>query len=377
MGALYDGADGSERGSAAEMAKLLDITVVLVLDVWGMTRTAGAVMRGMREFDPAVRIGACVLNRVGSDVHREMVEAAMTTELRQLLVGAIKHDDSLVIPERHLGLLTAAENHDDTEQREVAQLRAANGLDLRRLAALAEAGGPSARALGEVSSVSVASPRARLAIARDAAFCFYYEDNLRLLAEVGFELVPFRPTSDLGLPQGTDAVYIGGGYPESFATELASNTTLAAELRRRSTKGLPIYAECGGLLYLGRSLTSFDGERHPMSGVLALDTIMDPTHLAISYVEARTREDSPLGDAGTVVRGQEFHQSRIVHGGLQPNLYELVTSRGEARRGGFLRGNVVAGYVHLHFASCPVVARNFLACAVAASQRCASRVSRA
>jgi cobyrinic acid a,c-diamide synthase len=367
VGALYDGADGGERGSAAEMAKLLGIPVVLVLDVWGMTRTASAVIRGMREFDPAVRIGACVLNRVGSDAHREMVEAAMTTELRQLLVGAINHDDSLLIPERHLGLLTAAENRDDTKLREVAQLRAANGLDLSRLAALAEAGGqPSAHALGEVSSVMVSSPRARLAIARDAAFCFYYEDNLRLLAEAGFELVPFRPTSDPGLPEGIDAVYIGGGYPESFATELAANTTLSAELRRRSTEGLPIYAECGGLLYLGRSLTGFDGERHPMSAVLDLDTIMDPTHLAISYVEARTQVGSPLGDAGTVVRGQEFHQSRIVRSRLQPNLFGLTTSRGEERRDGFLRRNVAASYVHLHFASCPVAARNFVACAVAA-----------
>jgi cobyrinic acid a,c-diamide synthase len=367
MGALYDGEDGGASGSAAEVAKLLDLPVVLVLDVWGMTRTAGAVMLGMRDFDPAVQIAGCILNRVGSDTHREMVETALPDGLRQLVVGAISRDDSLLVPERHLGLLTTAENQSKAKGREAAQLRAADGLDVARLVALAELPGkPEARAPAEPASAPVGRPRARLAIARDAAFCFYYEDNLRLLSEAGFDLIPFQPTRDPKLPEDVDAVYLGGGYPESFTADLATNTSLAAELRSRAAEGMPIYAECGGLLYLGRSLTGLDGERNRMSGVLPLDAIMDPAHLAISYVEARTRLDSPLGVAGTVARGQEFHQSRVVGDGPRPDLYELTTSRGEERPGGYLRANVAASYVHLHLASCPELAPSLVASALAA-----------
>jgi cobyrinic acid a,c-diamide synthase len=376
MGALYDGEDGGASGSAAEVAKLLGAPVVLVLDVWGMTRTTGAVMLGMRDFDPVVKIVGYVLNRVGSQAHREMVEASLPDGLGQLVVGAIPRDDDLSIPERHLGLLTAAENQGGAREREAAQRRAASGLDIARLAALAglkgqpEAGVPAGR-----TSAPAAASSARLAIARDAAFCFYYEDNLRLLSEAGFELVPFQPTRDSALPEDVDAVYLGGGYPESFAAELAANARLAAELRERGAEGMPIYAECGGLLYLGRSLTGLDGERHRMSAVLPVDAAMDSAHLSISYVEARTRVVSPLGGQGTVARGQQFHQSRLIGGGPRPNLYELVTSRGQASRGGFLQGNVAASYVHLHLASCPSLAPSLAASAMAARERRESRGS--
>lgn len=364
MGALHDGADGGESGSAAEIAKLLGVPVVLVLDVWGMTRTTGAVMRGMLEFDPAVQIASCVLNRVGSDAHREMIESALPDELRRLVVGAIPHDDALTIPERHLGLLTVSENQENRKGREAAQRRTTGKLDLAHLATIARS--PSWRGTPVAAPREPGPVRARLAVARDAAFCFYYEDNLRLLAEAGFEFLPFSPLLDPALPEGTDAVLLGGGYPESFAADLAANTELATELRRRAKEGMPVYGECGGLLYLGRSLTGFDGRRHSMSGVLSVEAIMDRDHLAISYVEARTRVDSPLGGAGTVVRGQEFHQSRIVAADREPNLFELTTSNGEQRQGGFLASNVVASYVHLHLASCPMLARSFVESALEA-----------
>lgn len=367
MGALYDGEDGSESGSAAAVAKLLGLPVLVVLDAYGMTRTAGAILLGLREFDPDVRIAGCVLNRVGSAAHGEMISAALSEEQRELVIGTIQREDALDIPERHLGLLTATENQGDVKLREQAQLRAGAGLDLERIAAIAGASMPRDRLVTATSDTPACPrPRARLALARDAAFCFYYEENLRLLAEAGFELVPFRPTQDSALPEDVDAVYLGGGYPESFATELAANTSLAGDLRQMATKGVPIYAECGGLLYLGRSLTGFDGARHEMSGLLPLDTRMDPAYLVISYVEARTRSDSPLGPAGIVARGQEFHQSRIV--GCEPmsTLFELTASRSSARREGFVRGSLAASYVHLHFASCPELTTNLATNALAA-----------
>jgi cobyrinic acid a,c-diamide synthase len=369
MGALYDGEDGTENGSAAAVAKLLGLPVLVVLDAYGMTRTAGAILLGLREFDPDVRIAGCVLNRVGSAAHGEMISAALNEEQRELVVGTIQRADALDIPERHLGLLTATENQGDVKLREQAQLRAGAELDLERIAAIAGASIPRNRPATTSDLPAHPRPRARLALARDAAFCFYYEENLRLLADAGFELVPFRPTGDSTLPEDVDAVYLGGGYPESFGTELAANTSLAGDLRQSAMQGVPIYAECGGLLYLGRSLTGFDGARHAMSGLLPLDTRMDPAYLAISYVEARTRLDSPLGPAGTVVRGQEFHQSRIVGGELRPTLFELTASRDPARRGGFLRGSLAASYVHLHFASCPELTTNLATNALAARRR--------
>lgn len=370
MGALYDGEDGTENGSAAAVAKLLGLPVLVVLDAYGMTRTAGAILLGLREFDPDVRIAGCVLNRVGSAAHAEMIFAALNEEQRELVVGTIQREDALDIPERHLGLLTTTENQDDVKLREQAQLRAGAELDLERIAAIAGASMPRDRPpLAESDTPACPRPRARLALARDAAFCFYYEENLRLLTEAGFELVPFRPTQDSALPKDVDAVYLGGGYPESFGTELAANTSLAGDLRQMATKGVPIYAECGGLLYLGRSLTDFDGTRHAMSGLLPLETRMDSTYLAISYVEARTRLDSPLGPAGIVARGQEFHQSRIVGGELRPTFFELTARRGPTRRDGFLRGSLAAGYVHLDFASCPELTTNLAASALAARRR--------
>jgi cobyrinic acid a,c-diamide synthase len=370
MGALYDGEDGTESGSAAAVAKLLGLPVLVVLDAYGMTRTAGAILLGLREFDPDVRIAGCVLNRVGSTAHAEMISAALNEEQRKLVVGTIQREDALDIPERHLGLLTATENQGDVKLREQAQLRAGAELDLERIAAIAGASMPRDRpAIAESDGLACPRPRARLALARDAAFCFYYEENLRLLTEAGFELVPFRPTQDSALPKDVDAVYLGGGYPESFGTELAANTSLTADLRQKATQGVPIYAECGGLLYLGRSLTGFDGARHAMSGLLPLETRMDSTYLAISYVEARTRSDSPLGPAGIVARGQEFHQSRIVGCEPMPTLFELTASRGPARRGGFLRGSLAASYVHLDFASCPELTTNLAASAFAARRR--------
>lgn len=363
MGALFDGANGREQGSAAAMAKLLDLPVVLVLDVWGMTRTAAAVLEGMRRFDPDVRLSGCILNRVGSDRHREMVEAALPDDLRQLILGAIPHDPDMEIPERHLGLLTAEENDHTKGARDAAQQRAGRQLDLDRLTSIAGVRKVTSR---ENVKLPTTAPGTRLAIARDRAFCFYYEDNLRLLVEAGFELVPFQPTLDPHLPANVDAIYIGGGYPESFAADLAANASLGADLREHAASGVPIYAECGGLAYLSRSLVDFDGVRHPMSGVLPLDVAMDGRYLAVAYVETRTRVASPLGEAGTVARGQEFHQSRVIKSDLNPELFELTTSEGEVRQDGYLQDGVVASYVHLHLGSAPGIADSLLEAALAA-----------
>jgi cobyrinic acid a,c-diamide synthase len=355
MGALHDGTDGTGHGSAVDLARLLGLPVLIVLDVAGMTRTAAAVLAGLIAFDPTVEVAGVVLNRVGSSKHAEMVMQGLPPEHRRLVWGAIPRDADLEIPERHLGLLTVEENDATRSAREAARRRAGGYLDIQKAARLVRSGASEPRA----PKPSQAVPVAKLAIARDRAFCFYYEENLRLLSDAGFELVPFRPTIDRRLPPNVDAVYIGGGYPESSAAELAANRSLAAELRARTAAGMPLYAECGGLLYLARSLTDFDGSLHEMAGLLPLDIVMDRDYLAISYVNARTTTSSPLGPAGTEARGQEFHQSRITNAEVDASLYELTASDGQTRRDGFIQGSVVASYVHLHFASAPSVPSAF------------------
>lgn len=367
MGALYDGEGGTEHGSAAHIAKLLDVPVVVVLDVWGMTRTAAAILDGLRAFDPKVRIAGCVLNRVGSAAHARMVTEALPQRLRGLVVGAIPHRDELEIRERHLGLVTVDENATTAAAREDAFVCAGELLDLDKILSIAGTGGR--RAAKPPAAPTIRSAAARLAVAGDRAFCFYYEENLLLLRAAGFELVPFRPTLDPQLPSGVDAVYLGGGYPESFAAELEANASLAAELRDRAAGGTPVYAECGGLMYLARSLTGFDGARHAMAGVLPLDVVMDPQHLAIGYVEVRARLASPLGKAGTTVRGQEFHQSRIARADIDATLYDVTASDGHSRTDGYRLRNVVASHLHLHFASNRAVVSNLLRSAVESSSR--------
>lgn len=364
MGGLYDGADGTEHGSAAHVAKLLGVPVVVVLDVYGMTRTAVALLDGLLRFDPAVEIVGCIFNRVGGPTHAAMILEALPARLRGLVIGAIERRPDLEIPERHLGLVTVEENPAAATARDAARLRAGEGLDIERLLRVAGGEEPSRRR-GRLRG-RAASPVARIAVARDQAFPFYYEENLLLLRDAGFALVPFAPTSDPQLPADVDAVYLGGGYPESFAGELEANVSLAAELRGRVAGGMPVYAECGGLMYLARSLTGFDGTRHAMSGVLPLDVVMDPEHLAIRYVEVRTRVASPLGAPGTAARGQEFHQSRIVDADIEPTLYDVTTSTGQTYRDGYLLGSVAASYVHLHFASNPALVANVLRAAVGA-----------
>ncbi len=355
MGALFDGQDGSERGSAAELAKRLELPVILVIDIWGMTRSAGALLEGFRAFDPDITLAGFVMNRAGSARHAAMVLDALPPRLRDLCLGYILQRDALAIPERHLGLVTVEENETAAASRMAALEAAGSALDLKRIVPPRDA-----RPLVPAMPAPAAADRVRIAVAHDAAFCFYYAENLEMLRAAGAELCPIHPTVDAHLPPGAAGVYLGGGYPESFAAQLSSNVSLLGELRASAAAGMPIYAECGGFMYLGRTLTGFDGVAEPMAGVFPLDTVMDREYLAIRYVTVRTLADSPLGPAGTEARGQEFHQSRLRAPAPGTTLYDVVTSSGERSRDGLLAGAAAGSYVHLHFVSNPAVPRHFV-----------------
>jgi cobyrinic acid a,c-diamide synthase len=362
MGALHDGENGTARGSAADFAHHLGLPVLLVVDVWGMTRSTAAVLRGFADLDPRVKVAGVLLNRAGSRKHYEMIRDNLPADLEERLVGYLLRDSRFAIPERHLGLLTVQENAAAADLRGGFLAAARETLDLDRLSAIFEIARRAHHPPLEAAPVSIPKV-ARIGVAQDAAFCFYYPENLRRLEEAGAELVPWSPLSDAALPPGLSGLYLGGGYPESFAAELSAHRGLHAEIRALAEHGVPIYAECGGMMVLCQALIDFDGRRHPMVGLLPHAVAMDRNRLAIRYVEVETTRESLLGPAGTRARGHEFHQSHLVE---EPALgsgregYRVTDSYGQASTEGFTRGNVLASYFHLHFASNLGIARSFV-----------------
>lgn len=356
---LFDGLDGkSEAGSTAQMAKWLNLPVLLVVDARSLARSAAALVHGFISFDPKLTFAGVVFNRVGSPAHLAYLQEAMA-ELPQVpCLGGLPRDEVLGIPERHLGL-TTAEDHP------------LSPAYLDRLADLVETQLDLNRLLASLPSVSLIScpqgeasePEVRLGVARDRAFCFYYPDNLWWLRASGAELVEFSPLRDRGLPPEVHGLYIGGGYPELAAAELAANTSFLDDLRAKAAAGLPIYAECGGLMYLGREIQDLSGTVHPMAGILPLKFRMRPRLAALGYREVTLTADTLLGPAGATLRGHEFHYSDLVaEEASLDRVYRLTPRRGgEAVREGFSRGNILASYVHLHFGSRPQAAAALVA----------------
>jgi cobyrinic acid a,c-diamide synthase len=357
----FDGVDGAtEDGSTAQVARWLDAPVVLVLDAVAMARSAAAVVLGFERFDPGLRVAGVVANRVGGATHAGWIADAVRGGCRAEFLGAIAHDPALTIPERHLGLHTAAEGPLTPELMRRLADAVEQGVSLDRLLALAAPLAPPA------PPARAASPRrARIGVARDVAFQFYYAENLELLREGGAELVWWSPLADPDVPD-VDGLYLGGGYPELYAAALADNTAVRKAVRRFADAGRPIYAECGGLMFLAESLEDREGRVHPMAGVLPAPVRMRPHGLTLGYREVELTGACPLGPAGAVVRGQEFHASTL--GPVPPAIPRVYRVRVPGADGdrpeGYLVGRALLSYTHLHFASNPALATAFVdACA--------------
>jgi|SRR5688572_18026472 len=358
MGGLFDGGNGSgDRGSSAFLARKLGIPVVLVVDVWGMTRSVVALIEGFIRFDTRVSIAGIVLNRAGSKRHFEMVMRCMPPRLRKMCLGYVLHDDILKISERHLGLLTVEESETKSSELDRRWLEVSQSLDVSMLVRKHRIA--KKQRVAERSFLQ--SPKKiRLGVAKDRAFCFYYAENLEMLEKAGAELCFFSPIDDQSLPPGLDGLYIGGGYPESFAPQLSHNKAMRTAVRLAGQRGMPIYAECGGLMYLGRAIKTFEGNSYSMVSIFPLDVVMDRHYLAINYVKIQTFNESVIGPSGLKARGQEFHQSRLFRRRLAQPTYRVTTSTGEHYNEGFSRRNVLGSYVHLHFVSNPQIPRCFV-----------------
>ena len=353
---LFDGiSGGSEEGSSAEIAKWLGVPVLLVVDARSQARSFAALVKGFATFDAGLNLAGVIANRVGSDRHRQLLrESVAATPGLPPLLGCLPRNEEIVLPQRHLGLVTAADLPADTGFGERLADWVETHLDLDQLLRLATEASAVIKPVAR--SRSMPAIRARIGIARDRAFCFYYPENLQLLEQAGAELVSFSPLSDAELPKGLDGIYLGGGYPELHAGQLAANGRLIGQLRRQAEAGLPIYAECGGFMYLCRSL-----DERPLVGVFPCAARMLPRRKALGYRQVELSEATLLGPAGTRARGHEFHYSEITAAESMTHCYRLGRRDGEALgTEGYRYKNVLGSYVHLHFGSNPQLAVNFV-----------------
>jgi cobyrinic acid a,c-diamide synthase len=347
---LYDGMDGiSEVGSTAHLAKALDAPVVLIVDAEATSRSAGAIAHGFKAYDPDVRLGGVVFNRVAGARHLEMLRAS----LREIpCLGGIPREGLIALESRHLGLVPA-EEVDAAERYEGMRRMVELHLDVDAMLRMARAA-PPMPAPPPLASLPVI---ARVGVAKDAAFNFYYEDNIDILRSQGAEVVYFSPMKD-GFPD-VDGVYLGGGYPELFGEQLARNRQFINGLHQAVEDGMPVYAECGGMMYLCREMVDLDGAVHPMAGVFRSRAEMTSSLQALGYVEAMARKDTYLARAGERGRGHVFHYSKV--DGAEETAFLLDREKGiEGHADIMQKNNCLAGYVHLHFASCPGFARAFV-----------------
>jgi cobyrinic acid a,c-diamide synthase len=357
---LFDGYDGrTESGSTAEVAKLLSAPVVLVIDAGSMARSAAAIVLGFKTFDPDLNLAGVILNNVAGAAHAQwLTEAVQSVGLTVL--GCVPRNQNLSIPERYLGLYMAGERTAATQKFiEAARDVVRENIDLSALEALART---APEIESEIRSLPASdSKRPRIGIARDEAFCFYYEDNFDLLREAGADLVFFSPLHDSSLPPNLSGLYLGGGYPELYAAQLAENVSMRMELKSAIESGIPTYAECGGLMSLAESYFDEAGIEYPMLGVLPGSTRLTG-NLKMGYREVIARESSLLLGKGQTARGHEFHYSEwIRHEESNAFAYEIqLRMGGESQPEGFVKNNLLASYVHLHFASNPDLVRNFI-----------------
>jgi cobyrinic acid a,c-diamide synthase len=360
---LYDGAsDQGELASTAQVSKLLRAPVVLVVDASSQSRSVAALVHGFASWDPEVRIGGVILNKVASDRHERLLRDALDGSGVPVM-GVLRRTDQVGTPSRHLGLVPVAERHADAvgAMGELAE-RVRAGCDLEALLTLARsapelAAEPWTPEAGTRDTALAGGRRPVIAVAGGSAFTFSYAEHTELLTAAGADVVPFDPLRDERLPEGTRGLVVGGGFPEVYAPELSANALLREAVADLAHSGAPVAAECAGLLYLAHSL---DGK--PMCGVLDAHGRMSG-RLTLGYREAVAVGDSALAAAGTRVRGHEFHRTVLEPGAGAEPAWGVV--RPERRLEGFVSGGVHASYLHTHWAATPEMARRFV-------ERCAA-----
>lgn len=342
---MYDGG----RSSSGTLAEFLDIPNILVLDVRSMAESAAAIVKGFETLTPSSSLAGVILNRIASPRHLELVTNAIGEHCKAQVLGYLPRTMEFSIPSRHLGLLTMDESPLHPEAIKLLGQSISQHIDLDKILESTK------RQELVVAEKSDHTPESsfRIGIARDKAFCFYYEDNFDILRAAGAELVFFSPLEDTSLPDNLDFVYLGGGYPELYAEQLSNNKQMLLSLSKWIEDDHPVYCECGGFMYLTEGIVDAEEKFHTMVGAFPVKARMQKKRASLGYREIRIREASFLGEPGTVLRGHEFHYSYIDQ---MPDTISRLYSVDNGSREGYLYRKVVGGYIHLHFGYNPQVA---------------------
>lgn len=366
---LFDGFDAAGTHSSAVLAKTLSVPVILVVDATKMTRTAAALVLGCQKLDPGVSIGAVVLNNVNGRRHEQVLRAAIESACSIPVIGALPRSAANPLPERHLGLVPPGE-HGGMQEAEANIIQLLEGrIDLEALLAIARSAPPlevqaeERRALPDARSL-------RIGYLKDSAFSFYYPENLEQLECSGAELAAVSALDAGSLPADLDALYIGGGFPETHAGDLSANAGFLRSLCDAAQNGLPIYAECGGLMLLARCFV-WKGTRYPMANVFPFDIELCDAPQGHGYSELRVDAPNPFFPEGSILRGHEFHYSHIAEPpqGLRTACAVLRGTGCFPRRDYVVRRNVMAGYTHIHAAATPEWAAGIVSAAVSFHSR--------
>ena len=364
---LFDGMDADGTCSTAELAKLLQAPVLLVVDGTMVTRTAAATVLGCQTLDPEVDIQGVVLNRVAGPRHQEMLRTTIERYCGVPVVGAIPKLRGDDFPERHMGLVTALE-HPEAREAIFTRIQVVESyLDLEKVLAIADLAPPlSWQPVYPRKRASKAYRQLTIGIIKDSAFQFYYPENLEALERRGVSLVTISALHDTFLPE-LDGLYIGGGFPETHAEQLAANDLLRKELRSAIEVGLPVYAECGGLMYLGRSL-QIKSNIYPMVEALPIDFRLEKKPQGHGYTELEVVNTNPFYPVGTTLKGHEFHYSRVTRFDLSPESLAFTMKRGAGildRKDGVCYKNILATYSHVHAIGAPEWAEGLMRRALA------------
>lgn len=357
---LFDGLDAHGTHSTAELAKALQAPVILVVNATKVTRTVAALVLGCQQLDPDLRIAGVVLNQVAGARHERVVRQAIESVCRIPVVGAIpRAPEGALLASRHLGLVTPVEFTGCDALAQSLTERVGRYLDFEWVLKI----GQGAPTVPPVQAAATAADRsgATIGYLSDSAFSFYYPENLEALEAAGAKLLPVSALSATRLPDDLDALYIGGGFPETHAEAIASNRTFLTSLRHAARDGLPVYAECGGLMLLSQALT-WKGERHEMAGVLPFEVQMCDTPQGHGYTELEVDTANPFFEAGIRLRGHEFHYSRVLaHGTIPPTACRVIRGAGcFTGRDAAVVGNTWAAYTHLHALATPEWAQGMI-----------------
>jgi len=364
---LFDGVDEKGTHSSAELSKLLKTPVILVVNVTKMSRTVAAFILGSKLLDPDIDIAGVILNRVGSSRHEGVIRKSIEKYCSAPVVGVIpKIRDPFLLPNRHLGLVTPEEHLSTHVVREKLASIVKRSVDLDRIEEIATTTSPLDVGIDEhelkrrADRPRMGGKRVKIAYFYDSAFTFYYPENLEALKDEGAELISVSALSNNELPSDVDALYIGGGFPETHSKALSNNRSLLTSVREKVERGLPIYAECGGMIYLSRTLL-VDHTKYPLAGVLPIDIKMCSVPAGHGYCRVLVDRPNPFFPVGIQLSGHEFHYTSVIREDGVDTAYKVLRGTGSTNmRDGFVYKNVLAGYMHLHALATPEWAKGLV-----------------